>query len=119
MEMAITGDGNTLYVAAFGSSKIGVLDTQELEDNTFVPDAATHIEVSGGGPSGLLLDELRNQLYVTTRFNNAVVVIDTVTGAEKRSGGTDIAIHFEIKGYRTIWSEDIRINVWIVKVTFI
>lgn len=84
-EMAITADGSTLYVAAFGSSKVGVFDTQKLEDDSFVPDAANHINVSGGGPSGLLLDEARNQLYVTTRFNNALVVIDTVTGSEKHS----------------------------------
>ena len=54
--MAITRDGATLYVAALGSSKIGVYDTHELEHNTFVPTPAKQIEVSGGGPTGLVLD---------------------------------------------------------------
>ena len=82
MGMAVTSDGATLYVAAFGSSKVGVFDTAELENNTFVPDSATHIALSGGGPSGLVLDEARDRLYVFTRFDNAVSVVDTVTGTE-------------------------------------
>ncbi len=78
--MAITTDGNTLYVAAFGSSKIGVFQTGQLEANSFVPDSATHISVAGGGPSGLLLHG--NQLFVFTRFDNAVVNLDRATGNE-------------------------------------
>lgn len=77
-EMAISGDGSTLYVAAFGSSKVGVFSTGALEDDSFVPDAATHIELTGGGPAGLVLDERRNRLYVLTRFDNSVVVVDTL-----------------------------------------
>ncbi len=55
--MAVTSDGQTLYVAAFGSSAVGVFNTAQLENNTFPPSAANHIPVSGGGPSGLVLDE--------------------------------------------------------------
>ena len=60
-----------LYVAAFGSSKIGVFSTQELEADTFAPDESAQIRVSGGGPSGLALDEARGRLYVLTRFEAA------------------------------------------------
>ena len=42
----------------------------------------SHIEVSGGGPSGLALDEANHRLYVLTRFDNAVKVIDTTTRQE-------------------------------------
>jgi DNA-binding beta-propeller fold protein YncE len=35
--MAVTPDGTTLYVAAFGSSKIGVFDTTALQNDTFDP----------------------------------------------------------------------------------
>jgi YVTN family beta-propeller protein len=80
--MAVTNDGLTLYVAAFGSSKIGVFDTAALEGNTFTPDSANHIVVDGGGPSGIVLDEANDRLFVTTRFDNAVVAIDTVTETE-------------------------------------
>jgi DNA-binding beta-propeller fold protein YncE len=82
VEMAVTSDGATLYVAAFGSSKIGVFDTAALENDTFVPDAGSHIAVSGGGPTGLVLDEARGRLYVATRFDDAISVVDTALGVE-------------------------------------
>jgi DNA-binding beta-propeller fold protein YncE len=84
LEMAVTGDGRTLFLAAFGSSKIGVFDTAALENNTFDPRSASanYIPVSGGGPSGLVLDEARGRLYVMTRFDNSVKVIDLASKQE-------------------------------------
>ncbi|MRG95516.1 hypothetical protein GF068_26895 [Polyangium spumosum] len=73
--MAVSSSGSTLYVAAFGSSKIGVFNTAALENNTFVPSAATHISLSGGGPTGIVLDEGRARMYVLTRFDNAISVV--------------------------------------------
>ena len=81
VDMAVAHDG-TLYLAAFGSSAIGTFKTDELEADTFAPSAATHIAVSGGGPSGLALDEANQRLYVLTRFDNSVKVIDTAMKAE-------------------------------------
>ncbi len=78
LDMAIASDG-TLYVAAFGSSAVGVFNAAELENDTFVPDPAHHIAVSGGGPSGLALDDAHHRLYVLTRFDDAVKVVDTTT----------------------------------------
>jgi YVTN family beta-propeller protein len=80
--MAVTGDGATLYVAALGSDKVGVFSTAQLENDTFVPSAASHVHVSGGGPTGVLLDEDRGQLYVLTRFDDAISIIDTVARKE-------------------------------------
>ncbi|KGM39911.1 hypothetical protein JY96_07390 [Aquabacterium sp. NJ1] len=84
LEMAVTRDGQTLYVTAFGSSRIGVFNTAELEGDTFNPRAASarYITVSGGGPSGIVLDENRGRLYVMTRFDNAVKVVNLATRAE-------------------------------------
>ncbi len=69
--MAVSANGATLYVAAFGSSKVGVYSTAALEADTFVPSTASQIQVSGGGPTGLVLDEARSRLYVLTRFDNS------------------------------------------------
>ena len=82
--MGITSDGKTLYLAAFGSSRIGKFQTGELEADTFDPvaDSAQYIAVSGGGPSGLVLDEPRGLMYVMTRFDNAVKVIGLSAQAE-------------------------------------
>ena len=84
LDMAVSSDGKTLYVAAFGSAKIGVFDIDSLENDTFDPmvQSAEYLPVSGGGPSGLALDETRHRLYVLTRFDDAVAALDLSTGAE-------------------------------------
>jgi DNA-binding beta-propeller fold protein YncE len=81
-QMAVTRDGRTLYVASLGSSKIGVFDTQALEQDTFTPSTADQIKVSGGGLTGLVLDEDAHRIYTLTRFDNSIAVVDTVSGAE-------------------------------------
>lgn len=76
LQMVVTEDGGTLYVAAFGSAKVGVFDTEELENDEFVPSPDSHIELSAGGPGGLALDEERGLLYVYTRFDNGISIVD-------------------------------------------
>ncbi|HEY3570447.1 MAG TPA: hypothetical protein VGP73_21130 [Thermoanaerobaculia bacterium] len=80
--MAVTHDGATLYMAALGSDKVGVFSTAQLEADTFVPSTASQIPLSGGGPTGLILDEERKQLYVMTRFDNGISIVDTRSAAE-------------------------------------
>jgi DNA-binding beta-propeller fold protein YncE len=80
--LAVTNDGKTLYVAALGSDKVGVFGTAALENDTFVPSAASHIAVSGGGPTGVVLGKGDDRLYVLTRFDNAISVVNTKTKAE-------------------------------------
>jgi DNA-binding beta-propeller fold protein YncE len=84
LELAISGDGKTIYVAAFGSSKIGVIDAAALEGGTFDATSASakYVSVTGGGPSAVLLDEARKRLYVATRFDDGLSVIDLTSGAE-------------------------------------
>ena len=81
-ELVFSGDGNTLYIGAKGSDKVGIFDVAKLENNTFIPDSADHVHISGGGPAGLLLDETRGRLYVTTRFDNGLSIIDTAAKNE-------------------------------------
>jgi YVTN family beta-propeller protein len=84
LQLVVSGDGKTLYVAAFGSSKVGVFPTADIEDDSFDPVAQSdsYVSVSGGGPGGLALDEANQRLYVTTRFDNGLSVIDLPTGVE-------------------------------------
>ncbi|MEM7434068.1 MAG: hypothetical protein AAF436_02880 [Myxococcota bacterium] len=83
-DMVVSSDGSTLYVAAFGSSKVGVIPTAALESGSINPAAlsANYIQVSGGGPAGLALDEANGNLFVLTRFDNSISVVDLGTGAE-------------------------------------
>jgi DNA-binding beta-propeller fold protein YncE len=74
--MAVSSDGATLYVAALGSDKVGIYDTQELETDAFVPSVADQVPVSGGGPTGIVLDEKNRQLLVMTRFDDGISLVD-------------------------------------------
>jgi len=86
LDMVIGHDAGTgtttLFVAAFGSSKVGVFDVAELEADTFVPDAANQIGLSAGGPCGVVLSTDGSTLYVMTRFDNGISVVDTASGTE-------------------------------------
>jgi DNA-binding beta-propeller fold protein YncE len=75
-------DGSKLYVPFMGSSKVAVYNTAALEADTFMPRREDQITLGGGGPTGLVLDENRRQLYVMTRFDNAVRVVDLGTQRE-------------------------------------
>ncbi len=86
LQPVVSSDGSKLYVAAFGSAKIGVFDTPDIEnpnfENDFDPTAESAFYINtGGGPSGMVLDELNNRLYVLTRFANQVEVIDLGTNS--------------------------------------
>ncbi|MGB3620305.1 MAG: hypothetical protein WBA20_03070 [Ketobacter sp.] len=82
LQMQVNNAGDTLYLNAFGSSKVAVFDIEQLESDSFSPSEESHIEVTGGGPSGLVLDESRQRLFVLTRFDNGISVIDTQTKTE-------------------------------------
>jgi DNA-binding beta-propeller fold protein YncE len=89
--MAVTADGSTLYVAAFGSAKIGVFGTAALESDAFDPASASagYIPLTGGGPSGLVLDPGHPRLFVLTRFDDTVSVVDLVSRTETQR----VALH--------------------------
>jgi YVTN family beta-propeller protein len=80
--LAVSDDGGTLWVAAFGSGVVARVDAAALAAGTFAPDPADHVTVTGGGPSGVVLDGPRGRLYVLTRFDNAVSVVDVATRRE-------------------------------------
>jgi YVTN family beta-propeller protein len=80
--MAVSSDGATLYVAGFGTSEVGVYSTAQIENDTFTPSSADQIAVSGGGPTGLVLNESDTKLYVFTRFDNSISSVSTATGME-------------------------------------
>ena len=87
LQPVVSSDGGTLYVAAFGSGKVGVFATPDIEDPAFEanfdPTVASSAYLAvAGGPSGLALDEANGRLYVATRFDNAVAVVDLGAGAE-------------------------------------
>src|SRR6185436_19180087 len=61
------GSDGTLYLAATGSAKVGVINPQGT--------VLSRIQV-GQGPTGLALNESRNLLYVLNRFDESISVVD-------------------------------------------
>jgi DNA-binding beta-propeller fold protein YncE len=65
--------GERLYLAAFGSRRVAVLD----------PSGRIVARIAvGGGPAGLALDAARERLYVLNRFDRTLSVVDTARGKE-------------------------------------
>lgn len=85
LEMAVSSDGKMLYMVAFGSQKVVRIKTAELENDSFVPNADDQLLLSAGGPSGIVLDEKRDRIYVFTRFNNGISMIDAETFTEEEN----------------------------------
>ena len=77
LEMAVSADGSNLFVVAMGSNKLARFSTSQLEANTFTPAAANQLTLSGGGPTGVVLDEARGRAFVLTRFDNGISVVNT------------------------------------------
>ncbi len=85
MQMAVNAAGNKVYLAAFGSEKIGVFNTSALEDPNFSINfdptiASSDYIQTAGGPSGLVLDEARDRLYVMQRFDHSIAEIELSSG---------------------------------------
>ena len=78
LDLAVTGDGSKVYVAAFGSAKVGVLDA--------AASVVNRIDV-GSGPSGLALDESRDRLYVLNRFDGTVSSVDLISEQQVETVG--------------------------------
>src|SRR5690606_26651837 len=82
LEMAITPDGGTLYMVSMGTNKLARYATSQLEANNFTPSASQQLIVSGGLPTGVVLDDARGRAFVTTRQDNGVSVVNTSTFKE-------------------------------------
>lgn len=90
-QIAISENGETLYNAVIGSDKVAILPTKQLsqdsywdkEGEEFDPITLSENYISiAGGPSGLLLAEQTQSLYIYTRFDNALVRVDLTNSRE-------------------------------------
>jgi DNA-binding beta-propeller fold protein YncE len=75
-DMVVSRDGRKLYVVAQGSSKLLVYDTSAVESGTLSPSAHDQITVTGGGPTGVVVDDRNGTAYVLTRFDDGVSIVD-------------------------------------------
>jgi DNA-binding beta-propeller fold protein YncE len=81
-DVAVSTDGSTLAVVAQGSAKLAIYDTAALEAGNLSPSLGDQVELSGGGPAGVVLDEARGHAYVLTRFDNSISIVDVAQREE-------------------------------------
>ncbi|HEY5951526.1 MAG TPA: hypothetical protein VIV40_38795, partial [Kofleriaceae bacterium] len=81
-DLAFSSNGSKLYVVAQGSAKLAVYNTADIDNGTITPSLASQVTLSGGGPTGVALDEASNRAYVLTRFDNSISIVDTTTNQE-------------------------------------
>ena len=81
MDMVFNDSGSTVFVAAFGSAKVAILDAAQLEGGAVSGDLVS----VPGGPSGLAFDGSRARLYVMSRFDNKITVISQPENSSSRS----------------------------------
>jgi DNA-binding beta-propeller fold protein YncE len=77
--LAVSADGSKLYVAGFGSGVLAVIPTVALEGGTYAPAVSDHVTLTGGGPTGVVLDEARDRGFVATRFDSGISVVKLST----------------------------------------
>ncbi len=84
--LVFSADGETLFIAGLGSNEIVPFSTRELEDDSFVPDASTHITLSGdGGPTDMVIGTDQKTMFAYRRFDNAISTVDLETREEVAS----------------------------------
>jgi 6-phosphogluconolactonase (cycloisomerase 2 family) len=82
-DLTVSSDGKELYVVAQGSSKLAIYDTASIESGTAVPTAANQVVLSGGGPTGVVVNERDHAAYVLTRFDDSISVVDLQKKVER------------------------------------
>jgi len=85
--LILSADEQTLIFAGLGSNKLVSYSVAGLKNDSFVPNAANNIPLSGnGGPADLVLDPNDpNRVFVYKRFDNAVSIVDLAAKSETAS----------------------------------
>ena len=84
MNMTFSADGNTLFVAGFGSGKVGVFNANDLEAGVITKSLVS----VGAGPSGVVLDTPRDRLYVMNRIDGTISVVSNASGSSRAVSAT-------------------------------
>src|SRR5213594_237938 len=91
MDMAFSADGQTLFVVAFGSAKVGALRAEDLEAGVIT---AAQLPV-GAGPSGIVLDAARDRLYVMNRIDGTISIVANASNAATRAVTGTVPLRFD------------------------
>jgi DNA-binding beta-propeller fold protein YncE/uncharacterized protein (DUF2141 family) len=89
--MTFNASGSILYFAAFGSRRVVALDASALEAGVV---AEERIPV-GGGPTGVVVDEARDRLYVMNRFDQRVGIVTSLSDPTRRAQTATVGLRYD------------------------
>ena len=90
-DMAFSSDGHTLFVAGFGSAKLGIFNADDLEAGVITE---TQLAV-GNGPSGVVLDVPHDRLYVMNRIDHTISIVTNASNPATRAVGPTVSLRFD------------------------
>ncbi len=79
-DLTFSADGSTVYVVAQGSAKLAVYQTAALEAGTATPTQDNQVNLSAGGPTGVVTNG--KLAFILTRFDDGISVVDLKKNAE-------------------------------------
>jgi DNA-binding beta-propeller fold protein YncE len=82
-DIAVSSDGSRIYVVGQGSSKLAIYNATQIESGSLAAGSAKLVALTGGGPTGVALDESAGLAFVLTRFDDSISVVDLASGTEK------------------------------------
>ena len=91
MDLAFSSDGQTVFVAGFGSAKVGAFKADDLEAGV-ITEAQIPV---GQGPSGIVLDAPRDRLYVMNRIDGTISMVANASNPATRAVTDTVALRFD------------------------
>jgi len=91
MDLAFSSDGQTVFVAGFGSAKVGAFKADDLEAGV-ITEAQIPV---GQGPSGIVLDAARDRLYVMNRIDGTISMVTNASNPATRAVTGTVALRFD------------------------
>ncbi len=91
MDLAFSSDGQTVFVAGFGSAKVGAFKADDLEAGV-ITEAQIPV---GQGPSGIVLDAARDRLYVMNRIDGTISIVGNASNPATRAVTDTVALRFD------------------------
>jgi DNA-binding beta-propeller fold protein YncE len=79
-DLTFSADGRTVYVVAQGSAKLAYYETAALEGGAATPTHQNQVNLSAGGPTGVVTNG--RFAFVLTRFDDGISVVDLGQNAE-------------------------------------
>jgi DNA-binding beta-propeller fold protein YncE len=95
VDLAFSPDGSQVYVAGFGSEKVGIFDAAALEAGNIVNGSTKRLIDVGAGPSGIVVDAANDRLYVMNRIDHTISIVDDASNPALAAETDVVSVGFD------------------------